>query len=183
MADKKTEPRIILERKYIVPLRKEWLKVPEYKRASKAIKALKQFIAKHMKLYDRDLRKVKIDMLLNNEIRFRGMKKPPAKIRVLAKKLDNDIVKVELVEIPKHIEFERIREKKKEAEIKKKVEERTEEKKEEKVEDKEKVSKETKEKEEASKEETLRIAERQAKELKHTSKDKKVVEHRKALSR
>ena len=36
-------------RTYTVPLRKEWLKVPKYKRAKKAVTALKQFLVKHMK--------------------------------------------------------------------------------------------------------------------------------------
>ena len=40
-----------------------------------------------------------------------------------------------------------------------------------------------KEKEEASKEESLKLAEKQAKEQKHISKDKKVMIQRKALSR
>ena len=53
--------KIMFEREYIVPLRREWLKVPTYKRANKAVKALKQFIAKHMKVYDRDLRKIYVD--------------------------------------------------------------------------------------------------------------------------
>ena len=39
----------ILERTYNVPLRKEFLKVPKYKRAKKAVTALKQFLVKHMK--------------------------------------------------------------------------------------------------------------------------------------
>ena len=66
-----------------------------------------------MKVYDRDLRKIKVEVDLNNEIRFRGMTKPPAKIKVKAKKFDNDTVSVELVDLPKHIEFKRMREKKK----------------------------------------------------------------------
>ena len=61
--EKKTEPKMLLEREYVVPLRREWLKVQKYKRANKAIKALKVFIARHMKLYDDDLRKVKIPNL------------------------------------------------------------------------------------------------------------------------
>lgn len=112
MAKKESEPKLIFEREYIVPLRKGWLKVPKYKRANKAVKTLKEFMVKHMKIYDRDLRKVKIDLYLNNEIRFRGIKKPYSKIKVKAKKFDNDIVKVELVNLPKHIEFEKKREEK-----------------------------------------------------------------------
>ena len=124
--EKIKEPKIILEREYIVPLRKGWLKVPEYKRATKAIKTLKKFIARHMKLYDSDLRKIKIDQVLNNEIRFRGMKKPPAKIKVIAKKFDNNVIKVELVNIPTHIKFKKEREEKKKAEVEKKVKSRKE---------------------------------------------------------
>mgnify|MGYP001109121260 FL=1 len=113
MAKKDTAPKMEYEREYIVPLRKGWLKVPPYKRGNKAVKTLKEFIARHMKVYDRDLRKIKVEVDLNNEIRFRGMTKPPAKIKVKAKKLDNDTVSVELVDLPKHIEFKRMREKKK----------------------------------------------------------------------
>ena len=102
---KKSEPKLVLEREYTVPLRREWLKVPKHKRANKATKALKQFIVRHMKVYDRDLRKIKVDIYLNNEIRFRGMRKPPCKIKVIAKKYDDDNVRVELVKIPKYIEF------------------------------------------------------------------------------
>ncbi len=105
MADKKTEAKVEFEREYVVPLRQGWLKVPEYKRANKAVKTLKEFLARHMKVYDRDLRKIKVDVDVNNEIRFRGMKKPLAKIRVKAKKFDNGTVGVELVDLPKHIEF------------------------------------------------------------------------------
>ncbi len=112
MAKKDTAPKMEYEREYIVPLRKGWLKVPSYKRGNKAVKTLKEFIARHMKVYDRDLRKIKVEVDLNNEIRFRGMTKPPAKIKVKAKKFDNDTVSVELVDLPKHIEFKRKREEK-----------------------------------------------------------------------
>ena len=181
---KKIEPKIILEREYIVPLRKEWLKVPTYKRASKAVKALKQFIARHMKIYDRDLRKIKIEQILNNEIRFRGMRKPPARIKVKAKKYDNDIVRVELVDIPTHVKFAKLREEKAKSDIKKKVKAPEEIKEEPKPEEpKPEESEETKEKKEASKEESLAQAKMQAKEQRHTSKAKQVQVHRKALSR
>lgn len=98
--------KIVLEREYIVPLREGWLKVPMYKRAKKAVKTLKEFMVKHMKVYDRDLRKIKVDIYLNNEIRFRGMKKPLHQVKVKAIKYDNGDVVVKLAELPKHIEFE-----------------------------------------------------------------------------
>ncbi len=184
---KPAEPKIILEREYIVPLRKEWLKVPKYKRANKAVKALKQFIARHMKVYDRDLRKIKVEIDLNNEMRFRGMKKPPAKIKVKAKKFDDGIVKVELVDIPANIKFKRLKEEKKKAEFDKKAKAKEAEKKEAKEikpeEPKKEETEEAKEKEAASKDETLKLAKEQAKEIKHVAKDKKVQIQRKALAK
>lgn len=170
MAEKKPqEPKVILEREYIVPLRREWLKVPMHKRANKAAKALKQFLAKHMKIYDRDLRNIKISQEINNEIRFRGMKKPPAKIKVLAKKLDNGIVRAELVDIPVNIKFERLNKEKKKAGLEKKTSEKTEV---ENPEKKEEMTEDTKEKETSSKEEHLKLAKEQAKERKHVSNEK-----------
>ena len=84
-----------IEREYIIPLRREWSKVPRYKKANRAIKAIKKFLARHMKIRDRDLDKIKIDKYLNEEIWFRGIRKPPHKIKVKAVK-DGEIVRVEL---------------------------------------------------------------------------------------
>ena len=175
---KQKEPKVILEREYIVPLRSEWLKVGTHKRATRALKELKRFLARHMKIYDRDLRKIKIDMDLNNELRFRGMRKPPAKIKVKAFKYDDETVRAELIEIPEHIKYARIREEKKNKEIKKKVEEQAKvEKKENKVEESKEEKKEdmndAKEKEEASREEGLAISKEEAREQKHVSKIEK----------
>jgi large subunit ribosomal protein L31e len=194
--EKKVEAKVILEREYIVPLRKEWLKVPEYKRANKAVKALKEFIAQHMKVYDRDLRKIKIDILLNNEIRFRGMKKPPSKIKVKALKKDDGSVEVKLVDIPVHISFELARDARKQVEKLKKAEDK---KKEEKVKKKEEKPKEIikpkdeedeakekdeKEKKEASREAQMSLEKQQAKQQKHqTGGKKEPIVHRKALQK
>jgi len=187
MAKAKTnEPKLELEREYVVPLRKGWLKVPEYKRASKAVKTLKEFLVRHMKIYDRDLRKIKLDIELNNEIRFRGMRKPSCKIKIRAKKFDNGIVRVSLVDVPDKIKFKKTREEKKKLAAEKKAKEKVgaEKKVEEKKEEKEDAEKDKKEeKVEAGKEETMRIAKQQAKDQKHVSKDKGVKIQRKALSR
>ena len=187
MADKKQEPKQVFEREYIVPLRKGWLKVPKYKRATKAVKTLKQFMAKHMKVYDRDLKKVKIDIILNNEIRFRGMKSPPSKIKVKAIKFDDGIVRVELVQIPKHIEFARLREKKKLEKIEKikKPEVKPEEKVEEiKKEDEDKNETEDEKKKEREELEKLKTEIKVPKfREKHLSKDKGVKFHRVALKK
>ena len=93
-----------LEREYTIPLRRVWMRAPEYERGRKAIKAIKQFIAKHMKVEDRDIKKVKLDVYFNNEIWFRGRRHPPVKIKVKAIK-DGENVKVEFAEIPEHVKF------------------------------------------------------------------------------
>ena len=132
MAETKTQKQI-LEREYVIPLRREWMKVARYKRSKRAVDSIKKFIARHMKVEDRDLNKVKLDVYLNNEVWFRGCKKPPAKIKVKAKKEDG-VVKVELVDMPETWKFIKLRQNKrhkkltkKKEKIKEKKEEKTEE--------------------------------------------------------
>jgi len=179
MAKKEVEPKIILEREYIVPLRKSWLKTPKYKRTPKAIKALKSFIARHMKVEDRDLKKVKIDKWLNNEMWFRGIQHPYHKIKVKASKLDNGIVNVSLVDIPKVLQYkidkenklkeeaEKVKEKKKAEEAKEKAEQVKE------AEESKEEKKETEEKEKSSVEAGLKQAGKEAKQIKHIGKQAK----------
>ena len=195
MAKKEKEPKVVLEREYIIPLRLKWLKVPEYKRATKAVKTIKQFLAKHMKIYDRDLRKIKVDVLLNNEIRFRGMRKPPTRIKVKAKKYDNEIVRAELAEIPQIIKYKLEREKRQKEKIEKKKEkkeEKVQEKKEElekKLEEEKKEEtpeekKEKEEKKEAVKEAGLKLAKEEHRKMKHeVSGQKQPKIHRMALQK
>lgn len=195
MAETKTKTDK-LEREYIIPLRKEWKNVPRYKRANKAIKAIKEFLARHMKLRDRDLKKIRIDKYLNEEIWFRGIKKPPSRIKVKAVK-EEDIVKVELAEMPQVLKFKKAREEKREqkaAEMaegkvkaaekeKEKVEEKTEEKPEEKTEEEKKE--EAKEKKAAVVESGQKMEKEIAKKAKHQTKQSKQPKHqqRKALEK
>lgn len=104
MVENKVEEKIELQREYVVPMRRGFLKVPCYRKAKKAVLVLQQFIAKHMKVENRDIKKVKIDMYLNEEIWHRGIKNPLHKIKVKAKKI-NGIVYVELAEIPDFVKF------------------------------------------------------------------------------
>ncbi|MFH0711795.1 MAG: 50S ribosomal protein L31e [archaeon] len=108
---KKGEVKVELEREYVVPLRRGFLKVPKYRRAKKAVRVLKEFMVRHMGVRDGDLRKVKIDGYLNNEIWFRGIKKPMGKVRVRAKKIDG-VVYVELAELPDVVKFAKARDEK-----------------------------------------------------------------------
>jgi len=95
-------------KEYIIPLRREWLKIPRYRRAGRAIKAIKEYIAKHMKVPDRNTKLVRVDMYLNQEVWFKGRKSPPAKIKVKAHK-EGDTIIVELAEMPKELAFQKAR--------------------------------------------------------------------------
>jgi len=154
-----------LEREYVIPLKKGVLKVPQYRRAKKAIRVMKEFLVRHMQVRDRDLRKVKIDMNLNEELWFRGIKKPANKIKVKAVK-KGGIVYVELAEIPDYVKFKMAREEKKKLKKKKKKDKRKKKKK--KTETKTTAEKkEEKEKEKASAEAGLAAQEKAAKKAKH----------------
>jgi len=129
---KKEEKQVVLERIYVIPLRKATYKVPRYKRSKKAIKVIREFVARHMKIPDHDISKVRIDKWLNIVIWHRGIKKPPSKIRVKVIKYSDNTAKVELVELPKkaqmaikkeEIELKKAEEKKKEAERTEKLKE------------------------------------------------------------
>jgi len=106
MAETKSDK---IEREYIIPLRHRWKIVPRYQRTNKAVKAVKEFLVRHMKIRDRDLDKIKIDKYLNETLWHRGIKNPPAKIKVLAIK-EGDIVRVKAVDMPQNIKFKKLRE-------------------------------------------------------------------------
>lgn len=109
MAENKKENKI--EREYIIPLRKKSMVVPRYKKTPKAIKTIKEFIAKHMKVAERDLNKVKIDKDLNQFLWARGIRKHPHKIKVKAIKNGENVI-VELVDYPNKLKFKKLREEK-----------------------------------------------------------------------
>lgn len=134
---KKPETKPVLERTYNVPLRKEWLKSPRYRRSKKAVTALKEFIVKHMKASN-----IKIGKHLNEEVWKHGIKNPPHHIKVNAVKDSEGLVKVELFgkpieevakkpevkEKPKKAEEKPKKEEKKTEEMPKKEEKKSEEK-------------------------------------------------------
>jgi large subunit ribosomal protein L31e len=191
MADKKTIKPYI-EREYTIPLREKSRSVPRYKKTPKAIKTIKEFIAKHMKVENRDLNKIKIDKDLNQFMWARGIRKHPHKIKVKAIKKEENVI-VELVDYPNKLKFKKLREEKrgKEAaeslEKKKTMMEKVKdnlkkpaEEKEEKFEDKDKDGlddkKEAAEKEKASAEASKEFQKAEAKKLKHqTEKPAKAV--------
>ena len=111
MATKKNVKTEKVEREYTIPLREKCRSVAIYKKTPKAIKTVKEFLARHMKVENRDLKKVKLDKFVNEAIWARGIKKPLHKIKVKAVK-ENGIVTVELFELSKKFKDKKIREEK-----------------------------------------------------------------------
>ena len=96
MAKKEETSKPVLERNYNIPLRSETLKVPPHKKAKKAIRAVREFISKHMKT-----KEVKFGKYLNLKIWEHGIKNPPHHVQVTAVKDDKGKVFVELTGAPK----------------------------------------------------------------------------------
>jgi len=172
MAKEKT-PVEKIEKEYVIPLRKKWAKVPRYKRTNKAIKAIKEFLVRHMKIRDRDLNKIKLDKYLNEFVWDRGIRKPPVKVKVKVIK-EGELVRVELAELPEALKFKKARLEKREKKAievvsKKKAKAEEPEKVEEKVEDEEK-KKEAAEKKSAVVEAGEEMAKKAAKGTKHQTK-------------
>jgi len=162
MAKETKEAKKVLERVYTIPLRKEWLKAPRYKRAKKAVRALKEFLAKHMKVENRELDKIKIDNWVNRALWLRGIKKPAHKITVRAIKDSDGVVKVEFVGLPKKFKAEDAKLRKKLEKAKKLEEEKAEER--EKRKKEEEKAKAEKQKKEAEKSEEEKLEEKEKKE-------------------
>jgi large subunit ribosomal protein L31e len=152
---KKEEKVEKIEKEYVIPLRKKCLAVPRYRKTEKAIKTIKEFIVRHMKIRDRDLSKVRINGYLNETMWMKGIRNPPHKIKVKAIK-EGDIVRVETLELPKKLKFKKAKEEEAVKRAKEKVEKKKAEKKaaEEAAKKAEEEKTEEEKKEEAEKKET-----------------------------
>lgn len=93
MAQKETTT---LERTYNVPLRKEYLKTPNWKRTKKAVAGLRKFLKRHMKSED-----IKLGKELNEKLWEHGIKNPPHHVKITATKDDKGVVRAELFGIVK----------------------------------------------------------------------------------
>ena len=119
---KKTEIKTErIEREYIIPLREKGRSVPRYKKTPKAIKTIKEFLVRHMKIRSRNLNNIRLNRFVNEAIWARGIKNPPSKIKIKAIK-SGEIVRVELVDIPEKLKYKKIREEKREAKAKQALE-------------------------------------------------------------
>jgi ribosomal protein L31E len=163
-----------LERQYTIPLRREWTKVPGYKRTAKSITAIKEFIARHMKVKDRNLDLVKIDSYFNNHIWQGGSRNAPARVTVKAIK-KGETVLVTFVDTPEAVAFARTRHERQHQKVVKAPEASKETKEESKTTEEKKVEA---EKEKSTAIANEKIAEQQVKEQKHVAKDK--MAHKKA---
>jgi large subunit ribosomal protein L31e len=103
---KEEEEEIVEERIYTVPLAKAWI-MPPNKRTPRAVRMLKNFIVKHMKLEakkegeteeEEEPSKLVISNEVNERMWTRGIEKPPRKIRVRAAKDKEGNVTVYLAE-------------------------------------------------------------------------------------
>lgn len=93
--EEEEEIEIVEERIYTIPLRRAWL-VPSRRRAPKAMRIIKSFVQRHMKvgrleegeeeLEEEEKPRVIISNELNEHIWRRGAEKPPRKVRVRAVK-------------------------------------------------------------------------------------------------
>lgn len=169
---------IVSGRELVIPLKRDFLKVPRYERTSRAIKTIKKFVARHMKIRDRDLDKVKLNRYFNNHLWQRGKTNPPVKIKVFAKR-EGDFVMVDFVEVPENVKFAKARHEK--MHISKAPSSESISSKE----DKKETSENEKEKEQAVAEINEKSAKQASKEEKHTVKTKtpKTAKERTVLSR
>jgi len=102
----KEEEEIVEERIYTVPLGKAWI-MPPHKRSPRAMRILKIFITKHMKLEAKKKGETEEEeepgqLIISNEVNeriwTRGVEKPPRKIRVRTAKDKEGNVTVYLAE-------------------------------------------------------------------------------------
>jgi large subunit ribosomal protein L31e len=194
MATEKKTKENKIEREYVIPLREKSRSVPRYKKTPKAIKTIKEFIARHMHIENRDLNKVKIDINLNQFMWAKGIRKHPHKIKVKATQ-EGENVRVELVDYPNRLKFKKLREEKrgkealesidKKKSMMQKVKENmqnkgTEDKDKDGLDDKKEATEKTK----TSAEATQELEKTQAKQRKHEAKvDKKSVQGKKEHSK
>lgn len=82
-----------IERTYTVPLRRDFARKPPYKRTNRAVKVLREFLARHMKA---PLENIKLGQHVNEHLWANGLRNPPGKVKVAVTKDDEGIVRAEL---------------------------------------------------------------------------------------
>jgi large subunit ribosomal protein L31e len=104
--EKIKEEEIVEERFYTIPLGKTWI-MPPNKRSPRAVRIIKAFVTKHMKLEvargeegeeEEEPKRLVISNEVNERVWRRGIEKPPRKIRIRAAKDKEGNVTVYLAE-------------------------------------------------------------------------------------
>lgn len=98
------EEEIVEERIYTIPLSRAWIS-PRRKRAPRAVRLIKSFVERHMKLQSgsageefEEARRLVISNDVNERVWSRGIQKPPRKIRVRVTEDKEGVVTVHLAE-------------------------------------------------------------------------------------
>jgi large subunit ribosomal protein L31e len=101
---REVEEEIVEERIYVIPLGKVWIATPK-KRAPRAMKMIKDFVKRHMKLEagreleeEEEPKRLIISNEVNERVWRRGIEEPPRKVRVRAAKDKEGNVTVYLAE-------------------------------------------------------------------------------------
>ncbi len=97
---KEREEEIVEEKFYTIPLRRAWISQRK-KRAPKAIRIIKDFVKKHMKIRteavgDEEAELLVVSNEVNEKIWNRGIERPPRKIRVRVVKDKEGVITVHL---------------------------------------------------------------------------------------
>lgn len=99
----KAEEEIVEERIYTIPLSRAWISPPK-KRTPRAVRIVKSFVKKHMKIKTEaeeegeEPEKLVISNEVNQKIWSRGIKEPPRNIRIRAVKDKEGVITVYLAE-------------------------------------------------------------------------------------
>jgi large subunit ribosomal protein L31e len=99
----KEEEEIVEERIYTIPLRRAWI-APRKKRAPRAVRIVKSFVQRHMKVEpevkgeEEEEGRLVVSNEVNERLWSRGIEKPPRNIRVRAVKDKEGVVTLYLAE-------------------------------------------------------------------------------------
>ncbi len=85
--------KIEVERVYTIRLKHKMKRYPRWLRAKKAMRFIRGFLSRHMKV---EPDKIRIDPRINEKVWERGAQKPPSKIRIRAVKFEDGVVEAEL---------------------------------------------------------------------------------------
>ena len=85
--------KVEAERIYTIRLKHRLKRYPRWLRAVKAVRYIRRFLSRHMKVSEEN---VKIDPSINLKIWERGIQNPPTRIRIRAVKFEDGIVEAEL---------------------------------------------------------------------------------------